>query len=178
MKTPFGPPLNPTKFIEYVKNNTPQEMIRDSINWECDPTDILTIADLVVDFLENDEYAIPLYYYALEILKNNPNLISPDTNIQGAYASLGASLINVKKYSEAIEALQVAYDFAKDDPTVKYNLAIAYFRLNDFQNSYKYITELFNKIPDDKLRERWPSAYYERARNLYNELIRILNKME
>ena len=167
MKTPFGPPLNPVKFKEYIQNNTPQVFLHDSINWECDPTDILTIADLIVNFIGNDEYAIPLYYHALKALKNNPGIISPDTNIQGAYANLGASLIRLEKYSEAIKALNIANEMDNFDPSVKFHLAIGYFNLNEINRSFYCLKELFD-LPDSRVRERIPETYYDKACRLYD----------
>lgn len=169
MKTPFGPPLNYKKLKEYILNNTPQDMIRDSISWECDSTDILTIADLIADFFGNEEYSIPLYYHALKVLKDNPELISDDTNIQGAYANLGAALIRIEKYAEGIDALIIADEMDRFDPSVKFNLAIGYFNLNQINKSLKYLKELFN-IPDSIIYERLPSEYYNKAHQLYDYL--------
>lgn len=144
MKTPFGPPLDHEKISNYLNSHSPEEMIEDTENWDCDPTDLLTIAGIFNSNLRMPEYAVGLYKKSLDVLTTNPDLISSDTNIQGAWATYGSALINLKKYDEAITPLQEALHLNRTDYIVMYDLAVCHYNINNFSQSKNLIDDIFS----------------------------------
>jgi len=169
MNTPFYPPLSIEKLRSYLDGICPEKLIVETNTWDCDPTDLLAIADLISEQIQKEEYAIALYRHALKQLENNTNLIAQDTNLQGAYANLGASLIRLNRHEEAINPLKIADNLNKNDPTVKFNLALSYFKQNFIVDAHKCINSLF-QIPNNILYERWSSQNIALAKQLYNLL--------
>jgi len=96
MKTPFGPPLDIEKLNTYLESHNPLQMSDDIVNWNCDATDLLTLADLFNFKLSKPEYSVVLYDIGLRLINLKPSLVSSDTNIQGAYAAFGSVLIKLK----------------------------------------------------------------------------------
>src|ERR1700744_1497856 len=66
-----------------------------------------------------------------------------------ATVNLGAALTHVGKYDDAIDTYRSALPLVKDKGPVLLNLALAYYKKNDFENARQQFEVLRDSRPDD-----------------------------
>lgn len=144
METPFGSKIDIEKIKEYIERTDPVQIFNDCSTWSYDPTDILSIADIIKQVLKRDSHSIQFYKYGLSQIEDDPSLIADDTNLVGAYSNLGELLIRNDQLKEGIKEFLKADSITESDPIVKFYLSIGYYQLNQIIKSRKYVKELFN----------------------------------
>jgi len=77
-----------------------------------------------------------------ELLKLRPDVVE-------ARANLGAALAHAGRFDEAIVEYNIALQKAPSNPALRLNLALAYYKKNDWKNAAAELTELHKSVPAD-----------------------------
>jgi tetratricopeptide (TPR) repeat protein len=154
MKTPFGPPfgfVELTEMLGYLDSHTPDEVLKDTVNWECDPTDLLVVAGIFYYELNKYEHTAALYKKAINELTFNPSLIAEDTNLSNAFAAFGFVLIKLQKFDEALDQLLTAFKSLDSDYLVIFGLFICYYHLNRIKDA-RICADILMQVEYSKLK--------------------------
>jgi tetratricopeptide (TPR) repeat protein len=168
----FNPPQDFADFEKtrgYLNTHTPEQVAIASRSWACDPTDLLSIADMLVMMLKADDHAIALYKEGLRQLDEHPEQIAADTNMAFAYASLGQALTRRNRIAEAIDALYNAIQSGTDHAYIKALLSLNLQNAGRSQEAYQLIEEVFS-YPQARLSQEIPPDQLEMAKQLRSYL--------
>lgn len=132
----------------YLHSRTPKQLWAEVKFADLDPTDVLAFADVVLQFLENEEHAIPLYQVGLRELQEHPEKIASDTNLLGAWCRLFRLLAKRGRNHEAIEAYFMAESLGNNDPADKLVVALSLHAVGRFREALQIAEWLLKTRPE------------------------------
>lgn len=179
MNTPFGIPPDINKLSDYVEAHSPEQTLTDCKKWDCDPTDILCIADIIAHYIKQNKHAITLYQHGIAQLEAHPELIAADTDLACAYGNLGILLYCEGNAVASLKYLERSCELNEDNLNILSTLAISSFDAQRYVQCYLTIKKLYGRPIDEieeKLHSRMLTSITE-VRNIIEDENRLVQNL-
>lgn len=134
---------------------------KDSLSILPNPGGFYNLGTIYAMQKNNKSYEKAIYYFdeslkfndkSWEIITQNSQQIYNEKKIskQSALLNKGYCLMNLNRLNESLTIFKEIEKKGRNDFRINYNLAINYFRLNDYNNAKFYITQTLNINPNDE----------------------------